>query len=158
MARSAANHRLHLGPLLALDLGQGEQKIWRGGQFQRYNPQKRSLVAAPVTSTAPLDQVGRVASSIDFKRWNLGFHSCKDQGWFVALPRSGTSNPQNTPTGRCTSSSTAPLDQVGRAVVKVITKKLQEAAASLGGTWGFTSARTRCGSLHIAKEWNKRYH
>ena len=26
MARSAANHRLHLGPLLALDLGQGEQK------------------------------------------------------------------------------------------------------------------------------------
>ena len=44
---------------------------------------------------------------------------------------------RTTPTGRCTSSSTAPLDQVGRAVVKVTIKKLQEAAASLGWNLGF---------------------
>ena len=44
----------------------------QGEQLLRYNPQKHPLGAAPVvsTSTAPLDQVGRAASPINFKEWN----------------------------------------------------------------------------------------
>ena len=85
-------------------------------------------------------------SSIDFKERNLGFRSCKDQ-------QVACNNPQRGPVG---SLQHHPRDySSGPRWRRCESASCKRQLHLWGGTWGFTSARTRCGSLHIAKEWNK---